>query len=49
MREAHHILIGLWLNLFLHTEGQQLRYAGNGIGYENVIIKGDPLELKVGL
>lgn len=29
-------------------EGQQLRYAGNGIGYEDVIIKGDPDELKVG-
>jgi len=23
-----------------------LRYAGNGIGYENVIMKGDPGELK---
>ena len=37
----------LTISLALRLEGQQLRYAGNGIGYEDVIIKGNPDELKV--
>ncbi|KIJ52598.1 hypothetical protein M422DRAFT_26172 [Sphaerobolus stellatus SS14] len=32
--------------IFWSAQGQQLRYAGNGVGYEDVIIKGDPAELK---
>ncbi|KAF8591101.1 flavoprotein [Ramaria rubella] len=32
--------------IFWSAQGQQLRYAGNGVGYEDVIIKGDPGELK---
>ena len=29
------------------AEGQQLRYCGIGTGYEDVIIKGNPNEMKV--
>ncbi|KAF8525825.1 hypothetical protein BU17DRAFT_83310 [Hysterangium stoloniferum] len=32
--------------IFWSAQGQQLRYAGNGVGYEDVIIKGDPSEMK---
>jgi hypothetical protein len=29
------------------VEGQQLRYCGNGVGYDDVIIKGNPDDMKV--
>ena len=29
-------------------EGQQLRYCGSGVGYDDVIIDGNPEEMKVG-
>ncbi|CAA7266910.1 unnamed protein product [Cyclocybe aegerita] len=32
--------------VFWSAQGQQLRYCGVGVGYEDVIIKGDPDELK---
>lgn len=34
--------------IFWSAQGQQLRYAGYGVGYDDVFIKGDPNELKVG-
>lgn len=33
---------------FLLSEGQQLRYCGFGVGFDDVIIKGDPSQMKVG-
>ncbi|KAI6039787.1 hypothetical protein EDC04DRAFT_1612968 [Pisolithus marmoratus] len=33
--------------IFWSAQGQQLRYCGTGAGYEDVIIKGDPGEMKV--
>lgn len=41
------LMVIVTLCFILVTEGQQLRYAGNGVGYEDVFIKGDPGELKV--
>ncbi|KAI6155596.1 hypothetical protein BKA82DRAFT_17541 [Pisolithus tinctorius] len=32
--------------IFWSAQGQQLRYCGTGAGYEDVIIKGDPGEMK---
>ncbi|KII89745.1 hypothetical protein PLICRDRAFT_107672 [Plicaturopsis crispa FD-325 SS-3] len=32
--------------VFWSAQGQQLRYCGSGIGYDEVIVKGDPGELK---
>ncbi|GJJ08282.1 hypothetical protein Clacol_002492 [Clathrus columnatus] len=32
--------------VFWSAQGQQLRYTGNGVGFEDVIIKGKPSELK---
>lgn len=29
------------------SEGQQLRYCGSGVGYDDVIIDGNPDEMKV--
>lgn len=29
------------------VEGQQLRYCGIGVGYDDIIIKGNPEEMKV--
>ena len=31
----------------VNSEGQQLRYCGYGVGYEDVIITGNPDEMKV--
>jgi apoptosis-inducing factor 3 len=31
---------------YIHVEGQQLRYVGAGGEFEDVIIKGDPAEMK---
>lgn len=39
----------VWLLTHFFQEGQQLRYCGYGMGYDDVIIKGDPGAMKVGL
>ena len=33
--------------VFWSAQGQQLRYVGNGTGFDDVLVKGDPSELKV--
>jgi hypothetical protein len=33
----------------ISSEGQQLRYCGSGFGYDDVIIMGDPDDMKVRL
>lgn len=42
------ILYKLWVAEYA-AEGQQLRYAGNGMGYEDVIIDGSPTDMKVSI
>lgn len=32
--------------VFRYAEGQQLRYCGTGAGHDDIIIKGDPGEMK---
>ena len=34
-------------DMSVDVEGQQLRYCGIGSKYEEIIIKGDPMEMKV--
>jgi hypothetical protein len=34
-------------DMSVNVEGQQLRYCGIGSKYEEIIIKGDPMEMKV--
>lgn len=39
-----------WMGIHAHgecIEGQQLRYCGIGVGFEDVIIDGNPEEMKV--
>lgn len=33
--------------LICSVEGQQLRYVGLGVGFDDVIVKGNPAEMKV--
>jgi apoptosis-inducing factor 3 len=37
---SNHVLIGA------NIEGQQLRYCGVGVGYDDIYIQGNPAEMK---